>query len=129
VRTRVLPREEWGRLDTTKHPEFWSYVRPEDIEIVVVEDGQDLIASAAVMRSVCIEGLWIEERFRGNAGIARRLGRAVLNSARRWSDFWAFGAVGTEHMHDIMRRLGGKQLPVSVYMLSLKDREEGTRCA
>ena len=127
MRTRVLPKEEWGKLNVTGLPEFWEKVRHDEIEVVVVEDGDRLVASIAVTRAVWLEGLWIDEQHRGNAGVARRLINGMLASARPWSDL-AFGVIAQDHVRDIAERSGGVKLPGSVYVFPLSRKEE-TRCA
>jgi len=36
---------------------------------------------------------------------------------RKWNDEWAYGASGTDHMNDIMQRMGGVKMPVETFVI------------
>lgn len=118
MRARVLPREEWGRLEVTKLPQIGPQMRPEDVQIVVVEAGDRIISTMAVLRVTHFESLWIDPEYRGNPGMARHLIKEALSAGRKWSD-WAWGASDTEHMTDIIERIGGVPLPVNSFIIPL----------
>lgn len=128
MRTRVLPREEWHRLGETEMFQFLPYSRPEDVEIVVVEDGEQIVARVAVVRAVFLEGFRVASSHRGNAGLWRGLMAMLRNTAKRWNEHWAFGVVDTAEMKDILERVDGRKLEAAaVYVLPVPERS--ARCA
>jgi hypothetical protein len=118
MKARVLPREEWSRLEVTQLPQIGPLMRPEDVQIVVVEVGERIISTIAVLRVTHFEDLWIDPEYRGNAGAARRLLKVAISEARRFST-WAWGSSDTEHMTDIIERAGGVPLPVKSFAIPL----------
>lgn len=117
---RVLPREEWSRLAVTGFPLLGSTLRPEDSEVVVIEDEGRIVASMGTFRVTHFESLWIAPEYRGNAGLARRLMKAGVKSAKKWADEWVWGTSGTDHMNGILERVGGEKMPVDSFAVPLK---------
>lgn len=115
---RVLDPSEWGKLaDTTKLPQIGPTMRPEDVKIIAVQDGDQIVATMAVLRVVHLESLWISPTYRGNASLGRQLIRKACELANRWTDKWVWGASDTPHMTDIIKRVGGIQIPVESFMI------------
>lgn len=119
MNARILPREEWAKLEITGFPQIGSTLRPEDVQIIAVEDGDRLVATMAVLRVTHFESLWIDPEYRGNAGLGRRLIKAGIEAARKWTDQWVWGASDTDHMSRIMSRIGGKQLPIQTHIIHM----------
>jgi hypothetical protein len=119
VKARVLPKEEWGKLSVTGIAPIETTLRPEDVQIVVVEDGDRIVASMGTFRVTHFEGLWIDPEYRGNAGLGRRLMKAGIQAAKKWTDRWVWGASDTHHMNDIIRRVGGVKLPIETFIIEI----------
>jgi GNAT superfamily N-acetyltransferase len=117
--SRILPPDEWHRLSITQFEQIGPTMRPEDVQIVVVEDGERIVATMAVLRVTHFESLWIDPEYRGNAGLGRRLVKAAVQAAKTWTDKWVWGTSESGHMDDITRRLGGVQVPVQTFMIPL----------
>ena len=118
---RILPPEEYGKLDVTGMVCIAPACRPEDVQIIVIEEDGQIVATMGTYRVTHFEGLWIDPKHRGNAGVARRLMKAGISAAKKWTDQWVWGASGTDHMDDIMKRMGGVKMPVETFVLSLED--------
>lgn len=116
---RILPREEWSKLDVTGFPAIGSTLRPEDSKVTVIEEAGEIVASLGTFRFTHFESLWIAPKYRGNPAVARKLMRAGAKAAREWTDQWVWGCSGTEHMNDILERLGGRRMPVETFILSI----------
>lgn len=114
---RVLPQEEWSKLDVSQIPPLWTTLRPEDAQMVVVEDGGKVVAMLGALRITHFEGLWIDPDYRGNPGVCRRLLRESVKAARRWATDWAIGYSGTDQMNDVLERVGGRKMPVDTYVV------------
>lgn len=119
MKARVLPPEEWHRLRISGITPMETTLRPEDVQMIVVEDGDRIVATMGTYRVTHFEGLWIDPEYRGNAGLGRRLIKAGIEAARKWTDRWVWGASETDHMDEVLGRLGGHKVPVSTYLLPL----------
>ena len=117
---RILPPEEWKRLEPVQIPSLFPFVRPEDIAVIVVEDEGKVIASLSVLKATHMEGLWIDPQ-RRNAGVIRALLRQASAMARVWGNGWVFGAAGDDCMRKILTRIGGTKIPVDAFVLPLGD--------
>lgn len=73
--TRVLPPEEWPRLQGTELETVWPTLPQDEARIVVVEDAGQIIGCWAAFRAVHVEGVWIHPDHRGKVGV--RLWRAM----------------------------------------------------
>jgi GNAT superfamily N-acetyltransferase len=117
MKARVLPREEWSRLERTGFPLFPG-VRPEDIVVVVVEDDEKVVASVTILRATHFENLWLDPEQR-NAGVSRALLRAAIGAAHQWTDDWVFATAADDRMRDMLNRVGAIRIPVDPYVLAL----------
>lgn len=117
--SRLLPIEEWPRL-----PEHFQtllpHVQPSDVQILVVEDGDRIVATWAVMRIVHVEGIWIDAEYRGRVGVARRLYLATMAAARQWTTGWAMTGADSDEVRALLARAGAQQIPMDTYVLPLK---------
>lgn len=110
---RVLPPEEWGRLD---HPPALPGIRPGDIIVNVVEDKGEILGGMTVLRATLFEDFWLKSE---NPGVGRALMRASIRTARHWTDDWVFAGAADEQMTQLLKRVGGIQLPMELYILAL----------
>lgn len=119
LNARILPRDEWAKLGVSGIAPMEQTVRPEDVQMVVIEDGGRVVATMGVYRVTHFEGLWIDPEYRGNAGLGRRLIKMGIKAARKWADNWVWGASETLHMDDVLSRLGGTKVPVQTYIIPI----------
>lgn len=119
MKARILPREEWPKLAVTGIHPMETTLRPEDVQMIVVEDGDRIVASMGTFRVTHFESLWIDPEYRGNAGLGRRLIRAGFSAAKKWTDKWVWGASDTPHMNDVIGRIGGVKLPIESFMIQI----------
>jgi GNAT superfamily N-acetyltransferase len=117
MKTRILPREEWARLERSQMPPFPG-VRAEDVAVVVVEDAEKVIGCMTVLRATHFEGLWLDPEQR-SAGVSRALVRAAVKAARLWTDDWVFAGAADDRMRDVLDRLGAIRLPIESYVMAL----------
>ena len=120
--TRVLPRDEWHRLPSESDiPKALPYLRPEDVQVVVVERDGEIVATWAVLRVVQLEGVWIAPAYRKRASVARRLMRATLDLARTLTPYWAFtGSQSAEVSALLTQHLGATRLPMEPFVIPLR---------
>lgn len=119
MKARILPPEEWGRLEETQIPNIGPTMRPEDVQILVVEDGDKIVSTMSVLRVTHLESLWIHPEYRGNPNVARTLLKSAVEACRKWADKWVWGCSDTEHMTHIIGRLGGTLLPIQSFMIPI----------
>lgn len=118
---RILPRDEWSKLEGSNAPLF-GWVNPGDVDIIVVEDDGRIVACLTVLRVTHFEGLWVDPERKG-IGAARALLRQAMELARVRGDQWAMGAAekGDIRMARLLDRLGGKILPIDPYVLAIPE--------
>lgn len=114
---RVLNPEEWPILDET-HPAQLAQSLPDGAaSVVIVEDAGKVVGTLTVAQITHLEGLWIAPEHRGNPVLAMALVEAAFGEVRKSKADWAWGASDTEHMSDIIRRVGGKEISVKSYAI------------
>lgn len=119
---RVLPREEWHRLDDVR---LFETMRPEDVSIVVVEDDGEIVASMGVLRTPMLEGLRMPTDRPTHAGVGRMLLRKALDVAAEWSPHWtiAHASIDEDGVRQVLERIG-QWLPVHTFMVPHERAEE-----
>jgi hypothetical protein len=117
VRARILPPEEYHRLEGRRFPELMPYTAPENMAVVVVEDGDEIVACVSALRVTHFEGLWVSPWHRGNPGIGRALLRLATAIPRVRGEQWVFGGIEDARMAGFMERLGGVRIPLDLYAL------------
>ena len=116
---RILPPEEWSRLDPGRVPPLFLHCPPGDADVVVVEDEKgSIIGTVTVLKATHLECLWIEADHR-NAGVARSLLRKACEVAAERGSTWVLGNSADEQMQGIMRRLGGQPFAAPFYLLPI----------
>lgn len=120
ITSRVLPQDEWFRLDVTQFAQIAPTLRPDDVQVIVVEDEGKIVSSMVAMRIVHLESLWIDPEYRGHPTLAKKLLRQALESVSKWAASWVWGCSDTDHMDDIIKRVGGQKLPVDSYKIPLR---------
>lgn len=123
MKARVLPPEEWSKLERTG-VKVVTGLHPKDQHVVVVEDAEGkVIACMTVLRATHLEGAWIDPEHR-NAGVTRRLMGLSWAIAGALGTEWMFAGAADERMRDILGRLGGVKVPgLDTYMLGLGGKE------
>lgn len=122
VITRLLPPEEWPRLDDTELATMWRHMHPEDAQVVVVEDADEIIGCWALLRVVHVEGIWIAPAHRKRGSVARRLLRGMEDAASEWHAERVMTASLSEEVSKLLAHLGADKLKGDHYILPLRER-------
>lgn len=118
--TRLLPPEEWGKLAGRDIAALFPLVAADDLQVVVVEDGDRIVACWAAVRIVHFEGVWIDPAYRHRPSVIKRLVRETFTAARRWADKWAMTAAADEDVRRLItKHLGGVAVPSDQYIVPL----------
>lgn len=123
IASRILPHDEWWRLEPTGIP-LVPGIKPEDMEIVVVEDGEKVVACLTVLRITHFEGAWVHPARKG-LGATRALLRLAQELARVRGDEWVMAGAedSDERMAKVLRRMGAAPLPIKPYKLKLGEED------
>lgn len=119
--TRVLPREEWPRLDGTELELVWPHL-PDTARVVVVEDGTDVLGCWAFFPVIHAEGLWIAEPHRKRTGVARRLLRGMRETVRAMGGRVVSTAALTDDVRGLLTGFGAVQLPGTHHAMPIEGR-------
>ena len=122
MKARILPMSEWEKLAPSELPVLLQHIRPEDVDVAVVEDEGEVVASLAAIKAMHFEGLWIHSEHR-TPGVARALVTAALDAVEaKSSSGWVIGGAADDRMRSLLTRLGGVKLEMDSYVLSLSGR-------
>lgn len=122
MKTRVLPPEEWHRLEGTEIDHAWSTL-PASACVVVVEDEGRLVGCHVLLSVVHAECLWIHPDHRTKSSVARRLWAAVQTTVVEQFGATAFvTAAIDDRVRGLIAHVGGVPLPGEAYVITLKER-------
>jgi len=88
--TRVLPAEEWSRLDGTLLDPAYHALNPATTRVIVVEQDGQILACTALFLATHLEGTWVNPQVRRQAAV----GRALLAALR--------DQLVTEHVGEVL---------------------------
>ncbi len=118
MKARVLPPEEWAKLNGHYSESMLSLAPESDTRMVVCEDDAgNIVGSLGVMRMPQLEGFWLDEAHKGNAGIIRALLREAMPIAVEWANGYVLVGVTEENMRSIVRRMEGVEIPAEFFLL------------
>lgn len=113
--TRELPAAEWGKLVGTELETAAPHLRPGIDQVMVVEDGEQIVATWAVIFSRHLHGLWIAPSHRGKASVARRL---LAGMYRLIGVEPVFTSALSEDVRGLLEHVGAEKLPGDHYVVS-----------
>ena len=116
---RILPREEWHRLEVCDLPVLLQHVDPQNVSVVAVEENGELIATLSVLTVTHLEGLWIKPDRRGSPEVVRKLLKKAIEEASKAPDHWVMAQSASPKMDDLIERSGGVEMPVKTFILSV----------
>lgn len=116
---RILSPEEWQKVEDLDISQLLPMVRPEDIQVIVVEAEGRIVASMSLLRMTHLEGTWVHPDHR-NAGVVRALLRKASEASAKWTDTFVVTAAATEEVRAILGRMHAKKLEMDSYVLSMK---------
>lgn len=116
MRSRVLPKDEWSRLDGDRIPLLFPYLTPDQADIIVVEDANEtILGGITVSRPTHLEGLWLDSGGR-NAGARRALLRGIGESV---ADRYVISCASDRSISGMLERLGGIRMRQEFYTLDM----------
>lgn len=121
MRSRILPLEEWPRLQGTEAETIYPQLNPAHGHFLVVEDDGAIVGCLLVMTVVHVECAWIAPSHRKRASVGRRLLAALHQDAATLQVRAVVGAAQSDEMRLILGHLGATALPAAFYMLPMKE--------
>jgi len=118
--SRILPPEEYGRLKMTGFPDISKAMQSDDCRILVLEDGEEIVSTMAVVRVVQFESFWINPKYRGNPRVGGIWALAV-GCAKAWSARWVAALCDSDRMAKHIRRLGGHPVKAEWFTIPIGD--------
>jgi GNAT superfamily N-acetyltransferase len=115
---RVLPAEEWGRLEGQDVAGLLPLYKPENVRVVVVEREGEIIAVWAALRQVTFEGLWVHPEHR-TRGVIMGVLEAGLDAAKPWANAYGVTWSKDPKISRQIKHLGGRQFEAETYFLPM----------
>tara|TARA_R110000787_G_C13372768_1_gene440990 strand:+ start:641 stop:1006 length:366 start_codon:yes stop_codon:yes gene_type:complete len=79
--TRILPVEEWPRLEGTLLGEAWESLNPEKDLVLVLEQDGEIVACTSFLPRWHMEGTWVAPQHRKRSGVGRAFLRGMHQMA------------------------------------------------
>jgi len=117
--TRILPPEEWPRLDALGFADIWPTWNPDDVRVCVVENEHGVITDHWVaIRFWHVEGLRVHHP---SSGLRLwQMMRATLKSLGV-SVVWTAAATNDRVVRGFIDRLGGQPMPMDHFVLPVGE--------
>ena len=119
---RVLPPEEWPRLEGTEAEALWPHLDPSRAQIVVMEEDGTIIATQTLMWVLHAECWWVHPTWRGRLSVIRKLWASVQCVARKMGAKTLATAATDDGVRAILGRIGARQLAGIHYVIALQER-------
>jgi hypothetical protein len=119
--TRELPPDEWGRLRGL--PIGQHQLDPESAAVLVVEDGDEIIACVGTLTVPHAEEFWIAPGYRGNPVVVMALLDGCFEMLRAHGLSQVFSVAPTPEIAHLLANLGGIPLGM-LYLLPVPAAEE-----
>lgn len=107
---RLLPRDEWDRLNGTEMESIWP-ILPDDAQVIVIEDDGALVACWSLFRQLHCEGCYIAPAYRKRTTVARMLLRGLYQVARAMGARSIATAACSDDVKVMLRRMQAVELP------------------
>ena len=119
--SRILPPDEWEKLAGTEAEALWPHLDPDNSRVLVVEDGDRIVATWTALRVVHLECVWIDPEYRGAFGVVKRLLRGVREIAKGWGARTVVTSAMTDQVRALAKSLHGTPLPGEHYVMPMES--------
>jgi hypothetical protein len=117
--TRILPVAEYPRLAGTECELVWPHLPPE-AQVVVVEQGGQVVGCHTLIPYWHLECLWLAPRVRGTGSAARRLWSAVQTVALGLGARAVLTTAIDDRVRGLLAHVGATQLPGECYVVPMR---------
>src|SRR5262245_36061718 len=117
--TRLLPPDEWPRLEQTALAGVWAQLPPTAIVLAVEDDAGTLLGAWALVQLWHAEGVWIAPAHRGKAGVARRLWALLHEVGRALGVSAILTGQQSPEVARLLAHVGAVPVPGGAYVVPL----------
>lgn len=119
--TRILPVQEWPRLDAVGAETVWPLLDPNRAQILVIEDRGQIVGTLTLMQVLHAECLWIAPSHRRGFGVIKRLLDAMWRLARLDGAKALWSGSTSETTTNILHRIGASEVPGQAFVFPVKE--------
>lgn len=120
--SRVLPYDEWAKLDEVGADTVWKMLDPARAQILVIEDQGQIVGTLTLMSVLHAECLWIKPSHRRGYGVMKRLLDGMWAGARAQGAKALWSGSVSDTMTNILHRIGGVEVPGKSFALLVKEK-------
>lgn len=118
--SRILPPEEWSKLEGTEAGPLWPHLDPSRTTVLVVEDGGVIVGTWLLLNVVHAECLWIAPAYRGRTSVARRLWTGMRRAAQAMKVPVVATAALTDDVRALLDHVGATKVPGDHYAMRVQ---------
>lgn len=117
--SRILPPDEWHKLDGTEAGLIRAALIPDRTRVLVVEDHGAIVGTWVLMDVVHAECLWIAPAFRKRTSVQRRLWTAMQRTARALGVRAVATAAVSDDVRNLLEHVGATKVPGDHYAMRI----------
>lgn len=122
--TRILPESEWPKLIGTEAEAVWPHLDPGKSQVIVVEDGDQIVGTWTLMYVLHAECLWIAPSHRKGASVGRRLLSALHAMAKKMDVGTVATAAQTDDVRAMLDHIGAQKLVGDHYVMRMPCQQQ-----
>lgn len=119
--SRLLPPDQWPRLDEAGAETVWRLLDPRHAEILVIEDEGQIVGTLTLMTVLHTECLWIKPSHRKGYGVMKRLLDGMWSAAHVKGVTALWSGSMSDTMTNILHRLGASEVPGRSFVFPVKE--------
>lgn len=123
MKARILPPEEWSRLIGTEAELVWPQVDSLNADVLVVEDGDEIVGTWMFLKVVHAECFWISPKHKASFAVGKRLIQGLRDQGKKWGVASVITGSVDPHVTDMIERFGGKPMPCESFILPVVQRK------
>ena len=113
---RILPRDEYYKLrDTYLAP--IAAALPSSARVIVVEEGETIVATWALLFVPHVEGVWTHPDYRKSAAVVRHLVTGMRAELRESGVDRVYTAAVDDEVRKLLQHFGAEKLPGDHYVM------------
>lgn len=117
--SRILPVEEWHRLEGTEAGPVWRHFDPERTTVLVVEHEGAIVGAWTLLNVLHAECLWIAPAHRGKTSVARRLWTLMQRTAQQLGVKAVATAAMSNEVRGLLEHVGATKVPGDHYAMRI----------
>jgi hypothetical protein len=121
---RILPPDEWPKLQGTEAETLWPLLNPDQAAVLVVEQDGQIVGCWVAMQTLHAECVWVSPTVGNPAAVARPLIDGMFEIARGNGMRSLYTSATNDEVREIIRKLHGTTLPGTAHVIPV-PREEG----